>query len=83
MGIKVRILVATTVQGVAYQPNQLVVFPDADAKALVKQVVADSSKPAIAYCENELQVKAIEHKPAAGATAIGGQDGGSEGEIVQ
>lgn len=56
----VRILVANDVDGVRYQPNQLVIFDAAVAKGLVKDGKADDSKEALDYLASE-GVKPIEH----------------------
>jgi hypothetical protein len=66
---KVRVLVDTTVGGVKYKPNQVVIFPDDVAKPLIAGAEVDSSKEAVAYCETELGAVAITHETAAEAAA--------------
>lgn len=75
MAKKVRILVATTIDGIAYQPNEVVEFSDVQAKELAKADVADDATAAVAYCVNELKAKVKEHPGArVKASAAKGQE---------
>lgn len=70
MGTKVRILAALTLDGVAYQPNQVVDMPAATAKSYQAEGQVDANKDAVAYCVNELGAVVIVHAvPVAEAPA--------------
>lgn len=79
---KVRVLVDTTVGGVKYKPNQVVIFPDDVAKPLIAGAEVDSSKEAVAYCETELGATAIVHETAAESAANEAADK-LEAELVE
>lgn len=70
MGTKVRILAALTLDGVPYQPNQVVDMPSAAAKSFQADGQVDANKDAIAYCLNELGATVIVHASPAAAEAI-------------
>lgn len=58
----VRILRQLPVEGVLYQPDQLVAFEAKEAAQYVKAGAADASKAAVAYCKGE-GVEVITHEP--------------------
>lgn len=70
MGTKVRVLCAIRVDGVQYQPNQVVDLPPAVAKSFAAEGQVDPHKDAIAYCVRNLGAEVIVHAdPAADAAA--------------
>jgi hypothetical protein len=62
MGTKVRILSTVLLDGAAYQPDAVVEFSAATAKALVESGQADSHKDAVGYCTKELGATVIVHQ---------------------
>lgn len=61
MGTKVRILVAVTLDGVTYRPDQVVDMPAGAAKALAAEGQVDPHRDAVAYCIRELKAEVITH----------------------
>jgi ABC-type nitrate/sulfonate/bicarbonate transport system substrate-binding protein len=61
MGTKVRILAALQLDGVSYQPNQVVDMPPAAAKAFTADGQVDANKDAVNYCIKELGAEVIVH----------------------
>lgn len=61
--VKTRILTDTTIDGVDYKVNQVVVLDDKQAKSLEESGALDTSAEAVEYCIDELGAKPIEHKP--------------------
>lgn len=77
MGTKARVLIATTVDGESYVPNDVVDFPAALAKTLKAAAQVDTDKAAVAYCLDELGAKVKTHPvPAVLQPVVG--DGGGE-----
>lgn len=70
MGTKVRILAAVTLDGIAYQPNQVVDLPAATAKAQQAAGIVDPHKDAVAYCVAEFGATVIVHKAAAAPEVV-------------
>jgi hypothetical protein len=50
MGTKARILLDVAIDGVRYEPDQVVDFPAAQAKSLRNEGMIDTSAEAVAYC---------------------------------
>ena len=69
MGTKVRILAMLQLDGVSYQPNQVVDLPPAAAKAFQADGQVDAHKEAVSYCINELGAEVIVHVDPAVAEA--------------
>lgn len=65
MGTKARILLSLQLDGRDYQPNQIVDFPPALAKALRTEGMIDTSKEAVAYCVDELGAEVLLHEEVA------------------
>ena len=61
---KARLLVSTSIDGVAYGCNQVVSFSADQAKALAKEGIVDTTAAAVNYCVNELGAKVVEHSVA-------------------
>ena len=61
MGTKVRVLAAIVVDGVTYQPDQVVDLPAGVAKALAADGQVDPNKDAVAYATKELGAEVIVH----------------------
>lgn len=59
MGTKVRILVALSIGGVMFKPDQVVDLPAALAKQHAAAGEVDTHKEAVAYCINELGSEVI------------------------
>jgi hypothetical protein len=70
MGTKVRILTAVVLDGIRYQPDQVVDLPSATAKAQQAAGAVDPHKDAVAFCEKVLGAEVVVHKaPAKEAAA--------------
>lgn len=70
---KVRILVAATLAGAAYRPDDVVILPDDLARQAEKDGVADGAKAAVEYALSLTGAKIIKHaspEPAAVPSAI-------------
>lgn len=61
MGTKVRVLCAIKVDGVPYQPDQVVDLPPGVAKAFAAEGQVDAHKEAVAYCIKELGAEVVLH----------------------
>lgn len=68
MGTKARILLSLHLDGRDYEPNQIVDFPPAMAKALSNEGQIDISKEAVSYCTNELGAQVIVHDQSSAAS---------------
>lgn len=61
--VKTRILTDTTIDGVDYKVNQVVVLDGEQAERLQEAGVLDTSPASVKYCVDELGAAPIEHKP--------------------
>lgn len=61
MGTKVRVLAALTLDGITYQPDQVIDLPAVVAKAFADLGQVDPHKDAVAYCVKELGREVIVH----------------------
>lgn len=61
--VKSRILTDTTIDGVGYKVNQVVVLDGEQAEQLREAGVLDTSAASVKYCVDELDAKPIEHEP--------------------
>lgn len=72
---KVRVLSDLFVHGTLYRPNSVLVLDAAFAKPLVEAGYVDDNKAAVAYCETELGVAAVDPTPPLAETPAAGEGG--------
>lgn len=65
MGTKARILMSTRIDDIDYQPNQVVDFPAAMARALAKEGVVDANADAVGFCIDQLGAVVVQHQSPA------------------
>lgn len=66
---KYRVLSDTSIGGVAYRVNDVVILAEADGALYVEIGVADADPSAVAYCEGELGAVARDNAAEAAALA--------------
>ena len=59
--VVVRVLLATVIDEVQYQPNDIVEMDAQQAKPLVEKGIVDDTPEAVDYCKKELGCECISH----------------------